>query len=112
MIEIRACATSCEITRTQLLTVGSRGIKARFTIVGELAGLDLTACWRAGRTRFEVPISGDGAVTEVPAGLLTTPGDMVEVGVYGAGPHRRIPTVWAKVGEVRRGTAPTAGEHG
>lgn len=104
MIEVWCEGTKCGISRRELLTAGSRGIMARFTLAGELAALDVVTCWRAGRTRVEVPIAGTGAVVEVPADVLATPGDVVEVGAYGAGPHRLIPTVWAELGTVRSGT--------
>lgn len=51
MIQVSACDTECKATTSTPLTRGTVGAMARIGVTGELAGLDLTVCWRAGGRR-------------------------------------------------------------
>lgn len=104
MIEVQAFGSRCFACTYDLLTAGSRSIKAHFTLGDEYAGMEVTACWRADGRQVNTPVEGHGSIVDVPAELLEEPGVGLEVGVYGRRPGRTISTTWARVGVVRPST--------
>lgn len=109
MIEVEARGADCTVTRDEVITAGSRGVMARFALGSEFDGMETFACFRAEGVRDWVRIAGDGAVCEVPPHLMAFPGDVLEVGLFGARGGRRIATAWATVGTVLHGTGDDRG---
>ena len=97
-----ARATYCEP-----ITTGSVGLSASFAFDAAWSGLQKTAIFRGSGMAVDLVLSGDAAT--VPPEVLTIPGGDLRVGVWGADPDGNviIPTVWATVGEIVPGAAPS-----
>lgn len=97
-----ARATYCEP-----ITTGSVGLSVSFAFDAAWSGLQKTAIFRGSGMAVDLVLSGDAAT--VPPEVLTIPGGDLRVGVWGADPDGNviIPTVWATVGEIVPGAAPS-----
>lgn len=97
-----ARATVCEP-----ITTGSVGLSVSFAFDAAWSGLQKTAIFRGSGMAVDLVLSGDAAT--VPPEVLTIPGGDLRVGVWGADPDGNviIPTVWANVGEIVPGAAPS-----
>lgn len=97
-----ARATYCEP-----ITTGSVGLTVSFAFDAAWSGLQKTAIFRGSGMAVDLVLSGEAAT--VPPEVLTIPGGDLRVGVWGADPEGNviIPTVWATVGEIVPGAAPS-----
>ena len=97
-----ARATVCEP-----ITTGSVGLSVSFAFDAAWGGLQKTAIFRGSGMAVDLVLSGDAAT--VPPEVLTIPGGDLRIGVWGADPDENviIPTVWATVGEIVPGSAPS-----
>lgn len=88
------------------ITSGSAGVPIVFRFSPEWDGLQKTAVFR-GAASADVVLDGD--VATVPAAVLSAPGAVLRVGVWGADADSVviIPTVWAEVGTIVPGAAPS-----
>lgn len=97
-----ARATYCEP-----ITTGSVGLSVSFAFDAAWSGLQKTAIFRGSGMAVDLVLSGDAAT--VPPEVLTIPGGDLRIGVWGADSDGNviIPTVWATVGEIVPGAAPS-----
>lgn len=89
------------------ITTGSVGLPLQLNLSDEWAELQATVVFAAGSTAVDVVYVGQ-ALT-IPPDVLTTPGQVLRIGVYGAAPDGTavIPTIWANAGRVLPGAAPS-----
>ena len=97
----------CLLPAGEKLTTGSVGIPVKFTFSEDWSGLSRTAVFRGSEHELDVPLTGDSCL--IPPEVLTLPGDLLTIGVYGTdgSGERVIPTIFALAGRIHRGAAPT-----
>lgn len=105
MIELYAEGKRLRVVKRQLLTSGSVGVDyVQFGFSQEWAGITPTAVFQAGETRVNMLLDESG-VCVLPWEVLTEPGKLLRVGVYGTqGEDVVLPTLWATIGPVSEGT--------
>lgn len=106
-ISFTACGRCARTTVCEPITTGSVGLSVSFAFDAAWIGLQKTAIFRGSGMAVDLVLSGDSAT--VPPEVLTIPGGDLRVGVWGADPDGNviIPTVWATVGEIVPGAAPS-----
>ena len=107
MITLVATGRRAMATTDEPITTGSVGIPVEVDLSEDFDGLARTLVFACGPRAADVPLMGQRAT--LPAQLVRHAGHRLRVGVYGAAPDGTvvIPTVWAEVGIVRRGTEPS-----
>ena len=107
MLQVSATGRHATVRSTEPITTGSVGLPVELELSDDFAALAVTVCFEAGDERADVAYLGDPVA--VPSQCLTTEGATLRIGVYGALPNGTIviPTVWATVGLVRKGAAPS-----
>ena len=110
MIQITVEGRRASVSNKELLTSGSAGIEAQFTLdeAWELAPAR-TAVFRVGDdgNKYDVPL--DNSLTcVVPPECLTVPEEVLFIGIYGGNGAGTIiiPTIWVSAGVIRPGTEP------
>ena len=98
---------SCRTDPCDRITTGSVGIPVRFAFSAEWEGLAKTAVFRGSGKSIDVLLTGDECC--VPPEVLTQPGDLLSIGVYGTdgSGELAIPTVYADAGRIHRGAEPS-----
>ena len=106
MIEFIAKNRSAICAAEETLTSGSVGVPVHFRFSQAWAGLGKTAVFREGERAVDVALTGDSCT--VPPEMLTTPGGVLTIGVYGTDGTGAvvIPTVYAQAGPILRGAEP------
>lgn len=106
MILITATGRWATAQTTDILTTGSVGIPVSFNLSSEFDGLSPIAVFKGSGGSYDIAIV-PGVV--VPHETLTLAGGMLEIGVYARNGDGTIviPTVWATVGYIREGVAPS-----
>ena len=105
-IYVQASSANAEIH--DLLPAGASGLKVRFHFLDAAWGkLSKTAVFRNKDETFDANIVDDCAT--IPHEVLSRVMDEVTVGVYGTDSDNgvAVPTVWAKLGKVMSGAAPS-----
>ena len=89
------------------LTSGAVNVySVRFAFSASWTGLTRTAVFKGGGKTVSVLLDETG-VCKIPWEVLRTPGDHLEVGVYGTrGKDVVLPTVWTDLGKILPGTTP------
>ena len=89
------------------LTSGAVNVySVRFAFSASWNGLTRTAVFKGGGKTVSVLLDETG-VCKIPWEVLRTPGDHLEVGVYGTrGKDVVLPTVWTDLGKILPGTTP------
>lgn len=107
MIKFYARGRCAQALADNPVTTGSVGIPVQFSFSQEWDALQKIAVFRAGDAAVDVALTGDA--TTVPADVLTTAGLPLMIGVYGAAADGTvvIPTVWAKVEQIKPGAIPS-----
>lgn len=107
MIQLTATGRDARATPSEPITAGSVGLPVVLDLNSDFDGLAVTVCFEAGEAKADVAYLGDPVT--VPAQCLTVVGAVLRIGVYGALPNGTIviPTVWATVGLVRKGSIPS-----
>jgi len=110
MIQITVEGRRASVSNKELLTSGSAGIEAQFTLdeAWELAPAR-TAVFRVGDdgNKYDVPL--DNSLTcVVPPECLTVSDEVLFIGIYGGNGSGTIiiPTIWVSAGVIRPGTEP------
>ena len=110
MIQITVEGRRASVSNKELLTSGSAGIEAQFTL-DEAWGLApaRTAVFRVGDDgdKYDVPL--DNSLTcVVPPECLTVSEEVLFIGIYGGNGSGTIiiPTIWVSAGVIRPGTEP------
>lgn len=95
------------VTEQETLTTGSVGIPLTFCFSPDWDNLSKIACFKTAWAAVDVALTDDS--TTIPADVLTTAGEMLYIGVYGALSDGTvaIPTVWVNAGTIRRGAMPS-----
>lgn len=98
---------SCTADPCDRITTGSVGLLVHFAFSAEWDGLAKTAVFRGSGKSVDVLLTGDECC--VPPEVLTQPGDVLSIGVYGTDGSGElvIPTVYADAGRIRRGAEPS-----
>ena len=106
MILVTATGRWATAQTTDILTTGSVGIPVSFNLSSEFDDLSPVAVFKGSGGSYDLAII-PGLV--VPHETLSTPGGMLEVGVYARNQEGTIviPTVWATVGYIREGVEPS-----
>ncbi len=108
-IHIIVDGTDAHVAALTPLTAGMVGATARFTFTGTAwEGLTKIAVFRCGGVSRD-SADWDGQVCTIPHECLTTAGEPLLLGVYGANSNGTvvIPTVYADCGVIRPGADPT-----
>ncbi len=110
MIWFYANSRCASIVKDEDITTGSVGLEVGFSLSAEWEGLAKTAVFRAGDISVDVYLSEDHCA--VPPELLTSPGEVLAVGLYGTDGSGGlvIPTVYAEAGRIVRGAEPSGVE--
>ena len=106
------CARACAhlASEPELLTAGmQRAVTVRFVFSPDWDGLTKTAVFTNGRKTVDVlQASWTDSTAEVPHEILTAPGYIARVGVYGTDETGLIlPTVWVTLGKVMPAADPS-----
>lgn len=98
---------SCRTDPCDRITTGSVGIPVRFAFSAEWDGLGKVAVFRGSGKSVDVLLTGDECC--IPPEVLTQPGDVLSIGVYGTdgSGELAIPTVYADAGRIHRGAEPS-----
>ena len=104
MIKIEVQSTRAVIRSQEPLTVGLQGAKVQFSFGQDWKDLTKTAVFRQGEVVRTVANVGQEAT--IPWEVLTVPGVPVEIGIYGIGQGKAIPTLWTTTQPVRPGADP------
>ena len=109
------CARACAhlASEPELLTAGmQRAVTVRFVFSQDWDGLTKTAVFSNGRKTVDIlQASWADNTAEVPHEILSAPGYIARVGVYGTDETGLIlPTVWATLGKVMPAADPSGDE--
>lgn len=104
LITIEVQSTRAVIRSQEPLTVGLRGAKVHFNFGQDWENLTKTAVFRQGERTVTLADVKQEAV--IPWEVLTVPGVPVEIGIYGIGQGKAIPTLWTTTQPVRPGADP------
>ena len=104
MIKIEVQSTRAVIRSQEPLTVGLQGAKVQFSFGQDWKDLTKTAVFRQGEVVRTVANVGQEAT--IPWEVLTVPGVPVQIGIYGIGQGKAIPTLWTTTQPVRPGADP------
>lgn len=104
MITIEVQSTRAVIRSQEPLTVGLRGAKVHFNFGQDWENLTKTAVFRQGERTVTLADVKQEAV--IPWEVLTVPGVPVQIGIYGIGEDKAIPTLWTTTQPVRPGADP------
>lgn len=89
------------------ITTGSVGIPVKFNLSSDWDGLAKIAVFIGSGVTVDVALTEDSCT--VPPEVLTRPGDVLTIGLYGTDSSADlvIPTVYAEAGRIHRGAAPS-----
>jgi hypothetical protein len=104
LIKIEVQSTRAVIRSQEPLTVGLQGAKVQFSFGQDWKNLTKTAVFRQGEVVRTVANVGQEAT--IPWEVLTVPGVPVQIGIYGIGQGKVIPTLWTTTQPVRPGADP------
>ena len=107
MIFFRANGRKARAHTSEVLTSGSVGIPVTVRLNRDFDGLMPTLVFRCEHAAADVPLLGDDVT--VPPQVLLPESKMLKMGVYASdsGGNVVIPTIWADVGVVVKGTRPS-----
>lgn len=108
MFELYANKTALTVRRREPLTSGMvNAAAARFEFSADWEGLTRTAVFQCGGTSKSVLLGADGQCA-IPWEVLSSHGRPLMAGVFGTrGGEVVLPTVWASLGTILEGAAPT-----
>lgn len=109
MITFCASIRAAKAATDDKITTGSVGIPVQLCLAPEFAGLAKTIVYTDGTASADEALVGDATTATVPPDVLTTPGRRLQIGIYAANAAGTIviPTVWATVAVIERGTIPS-----
>ena len=107
LITLKANGRRATATASDPVTTGSVGLPVRVRLSADYDGLQAILVFKCGDDSVDVALLGQDVT--VPPQLVTERGKMLAMGVYATRPDGEvvIPTVWAEVGIVREGAAPS-----
>lgn len=112
MFRLQVSKTRIEVLEVETITSGAKNaIDVKFCFSEDWKGLTKTAFFRSGKPSREVTASwllNNENTCKIPAEVLTRPNLDLYVGVRGNASTREggdvvIPTIWAKLGEIKEG---------
>lgn len=112
MFNLKVSKTRIELLEVETITSGAKNaIDVKFCFSEDWKGLTKTAFFRSGKPSREVTASwllNNENICKIPAEVLTRPNLDLFVGVRGNASTREggdvvIPTIWAKLGEIKEG---------
>lgn len=112
MFRLQVSKTRIEVLEVETITSGAKNaIDVKFCFSEDWKGLTKTAFFRSGKPSREVTASwllNNENICKIPAEVLTRPNLDLFVGVRGNASTRQggdvvIPTIWAKLGEIKEG---------
>lgn len=106
------CARACAhlTSAAELLTAGmQKAVRVKFLFSPDWDGLTKTAVFSNGKKTVDIlQTSWDGDEVDIPHEVLTAPGQIAKVGVYGTDKTGLIlPTVWVQLGKVMPAADPS-----
>ena len=107
MIRLIVNGREARCETSEPLTSGSVGMTVSFALSSEWENLSAIAVFRGSGTEADVALLEECCT--VPAEVLAEAGGLLWIGVYGQNGAGTtvIPTVWARAGQIRQGTAPS-----